>query len=222
MKRILTLATLVVIVSCSGGKKGDDRIFGSLSASFDSYDGATAGSGDAIVGSDDTVILGDVDGTMIGNIGKGTTGTEGDGKGTTPPPATTPGKETPPAKTPDISDELKAKIAKCYPQWSKDTSGTAYDIRQINVDVDKLKKSNIQLTGTKPEIVFVNIAATGNIELVNLSLENAKGLYCLDISADKSIKKLDIAYICGAKLGLVDIEAGKAKKVNIHEVCDKP
>jgi hypothetical protein len=68
----------------------------------------------------------------------------------------------------------------------------------------------------------VNIASASRIEKVSLALENAKGLYCLDIAADKSIEYLDIAYVCGAKLGLVDIEGGKAKKVNIREVCNKP
>jgi hypothetical protein len=226
MTRVISLTAVLVLLSCKGGNPaGDDRTFGSLSASFSSQSKSADGtdSSDAVVEPTDYVIVDEgIDGGSIDNIGKAGTKPADDGNGKGTPPA--PGKETPPpvtGKPPVLSDELKGKLAKCYPQWEKDAAGTNYDIRQGKVDVDKLKASNIQLTGDKPEVVFVDISSSSKIEKVKLSLENAKGLYCLDISADKGIEHLDILYVCGAKLGLVDIEGGKAKKVNIKEICDK-
>ncbi len=226
MHRILTLTALCLLfVSCKGKNSGDNRQFGSLTASFGSktYGQGEASSDDAVVvPEEDTIVIDKgVDGGIIDSMGKG-------GKGEEPskePPA--PGKETPapgkePPKTPELPKELKDKLAKCWPQWDKAAAGEKYDIREVNVNVDKLKKSNIQLTGDKAEVVFVNITSATYIEKVNLSLENAKGLYCVDIKAEKGIEYLDIAYVCGAKLGLVDIQGGKAKKVNIYEVCNKP
>lgn len=223
MLRILCLTAVFLLLACNGKNSGDDRQFGALSASFGSKTYGQGSSEDAVVVPEEDSILIDqgIEGGMIDNIGKGATKPiegNGDGKGTPPP-----GKETPPPpKAPELPEELKIKLAKCWPQWDKGAAGEKYDIRQVNVDVDKLKKSNIQLTGDKPEVVFVNIKSASYIEKVGLSLENAKGLYCLDISAEKSIEYLDIAYVCGAKLGLVDIEGGKAKKVNIREICNNP
>jgi hypothetical protein len=222
MNRILCLAAIFLLLACKGGKNsGDDRAFGSLSASFGSKTYGQGSEDAAVIPEEDTIVIDkSIDGGIIDAIGKGATKPENTdpGKGTP-----TPGKDTPPpAKTSDLPDDLKIKLAKCWPQWDKGAAGEKYDIRQVNVNVDKLKKSNIQLTGDKAEVVFVNIASGSYIEKVNLSLENAKGLYCLDISAEKGIEYLDIVYVCGAKLGLVDIEGGKAKKVNIREVCNKP
>jgi hypothetical protein len=224
MHRILTLtAVCLLFVSCKGKNSGDDRQFGSLSASFGSKTYGQGSSEDAVVVPDEDTIIIDknVDGGVIDNMGKGGKGEE---------PAKEPGKETPPPgkeppappKAPELPKELKDKLAKCWPQWDKAAAGEKYEIREVNVNVDKLKKSNIQLTGDKPEVVFVNITSASYIEKVGLALDNAKGLYCLDIKAEKGIEYLDIAYVCGAKLGLVDIEGGKAKKVNIREVCNKP
>jgi hypothetical protein len=224
MHRIITLtAACLLFASCKGKNSGDDRQFGSLSASFGSKTYGQGSSEDAVVvPEEDTIVIDkDVDGGVIDSMGKGGKGSEVEappGKETPPP-----GKEPPaPPKAPELPKELKDKLAKCWPQWDKAAAGEKYDIREVNVNVDKLKKSSIQLTGDKPEVVFVNIASASRIEKVSLALENAKGLYCLDIAADKSIEYLDIAYVCGAKLGLVDIEGGKAKKVNIREVCNKP
>jgi hypothetical protein len=232
MHRILTLtAVSLLLLSCKGKNGSDDRQFGSLSASFGSktYGQGQGSSEDAVIVPDeDTVVIDkDVDGGIIDTMGKGGKGeepaTEPPAPGKETPP---PGKETPPPgkepKAPELPKELKDKLAKCWPQWDKAAAGEKYDIREVNVNVDKLKKSNIQLAGDKPEVVFVNITSASSIEKVSLALDNAKGLYCVDIKAEKSIERLDIAYVCGAKLGLVDIEGGKAKKVNIREVCDKP
>jgi hypothetical protein len=220
MHRFMTLTVVgLLFLSCKGKNSGDDRQFGSLTASFGSKTYGQGSSDDAIaVPTEDTIIIDkDVDGGIIDNVGKGGKG-EDPGKETPPP-----GKDTPvPPKAPELPKELKDKLAKCWPQWDKAAAGERYEIREVNVNVDKLKKSNIQLTGDKPEVVFINITSASIIEKVSLALENAKGLYCVDIAAEKSIEYLDIAYVCGAKLGLVDIEGGKAKKVNIREVCNKP
>jgi hypothetical protein len=217
MQRILTLtAACLLLMSCKGKNSADDRQFGSLSASFGSKTYGQGSSEDAVVvPEEDTIVIDkDVDGGVIDSMGKG---------GKAPEPETPPSKDPPaPPKAPELPKELKDKLAKCWPQWDKSAAGEKYEIREVNVNVDKLKKSNIQLAGDKAEVVFINIASASYIEKVNLALDNAKGLYCLDIAAEKSIEYLDIAYVCGAKLGIVDIEGGKAKKVNIREVCNKP
>ncbi|HYX35537.1 MAG TPA: hypothetical protein VE954_20770 [Oligoflexus sp.] len=216
MNRMLCLAAMFLLLSCKGGKNGsDDRQFGSLSASFGSKTYGQGSEDAVVIPDEDTIVIDkNIDGGVIDAIGKG---------GPKPEENPGPGKETPPpAKGPELPDALKVKLAKCWPQWDKGAAGEKYDIRQVTLDVEKLKKSTIQLTGDKPEVVFVSITSASYIEKVSLALENAKGLYCLDITAEKGIEYLDIAYVCGAKLGLVDIEGGKAKKVNIREVCNKP
>jgi len=223
MDRILCLTAVFLLLACKGGKNsGDNRAFGSLSASFSSTNYGQGSEDAVVIPSEDSIVIDEgIDGGVIDSMGKGSLPPEGNGKDTPPPGKDTP-PPPPPAKTPELPDDLKAKLAKCWPQWDKGATSEKYDIRQVNVDVDKLKKSSIQLTGDKAEVVFVTISSASSIEKVSLALENAKGLYCLDISAKKEIEYLDIAYVCGAKLGLVDIEGGKAKKVNIREVCNKP
>ncbi|WP_141732042.1 hypothetical protein [Oligoflexus tunisiensis] len=212
MHRISALTAVALLLSCSGKNSSDDRGFGSLSASFGSTDYGQGSEDAVVVPSEDTIVIDKgIDGGVIDSLGKGVI-TPDEGKGD--------GKETP--KTPELPKDVQDKLAKCWPQWDKGAGTETYEIREVNVNVDKLLKSNIQLTGEVAEVVFVNIVSASSIESVNLALDNAKGLYCLDISAAKYIEHLDIAYVCGAKLGLVDIESGKAKKVNIHEVCNKP
>lgn len=154
------------------------------------------------VESEDTVILGkDVPGEVLDGMGKG------------------PGTGS---NVPGLSAEIKAKLSKCYPQWEKAFANKdgMFDIRQVTLDVDKLKRSNIELAGTNPEVVFIDITASSKISKLNISMGNPKALYCLDISANKSISRLDIRYICGAKLGTIEIEGGKVKRINSVEYCD--
>ncbi len=228
MNRILCLSVVAVCLACSGNKERDQRTFGSLSASFSSKTSPdNPSSADGTIQAGDSVIISEgIDGGTIDDLGKKASlpvEAKPTGKESNPPTPETPAP-TPTAKSPELPDGIKAKLAKCYPQWDKGgaSKDLTYDIRQVTIDVEKLKSSSIQLTGSKPEVVFVDISSASRISKVSLSLENTKGLYCLDISADKSIEYLDVAYICGAKLGVIEIEGGKAKKVNIREFCPTP
>ncbi len=245
MRALIALTLSITVISCSAANQRDQREFASMSTSsavLDSYD-----SSDAVVQAQESVII--AEGVKSGDVG--TIAQDGNGKGSTESPAdpiqpsTTgtgkdpvdpgktppvPGKEpaepakTPAPKYPELSAELKAKLSKCYVQWEKLIwdKDTLVDIREVSIDVDKLKSSNIQLAGSKPEVVFVNISASSKIKKVSLGLENEKALYCVDIKSEKTIDRLDISYACKAKVGILQIEAAKAKKVNIKEVCATP
>ncbi len=242
MKTLWISCLSIAVLSCSGKKAEDARDFGSMTVAARNLDADA--NADAKVEASDSVIIAegvnssDVDGmaqqdpTAEAETGKAADPSEKgepvtDTKGKEPP---APGKGLPPAdktpapKYPELPPELKVKLAKCYAQWEKIIwdKDTLIDIRQVSVDVDKLKSSNIQLAGSKAEVVFVDITAASKISKVNLSLENAKALYCVDIKAEKVIDRLDIDYVCGAKVGVLQIEAAKAKRVNVREICPIP
>ena len=226
----------IALVACSGKKAEDARDFGSMNVATRSLDAEAK-----VEASDSVIIAQDVNSSDVEGMAqqdpiadsetaKGTDQTDAkDTTGKDVPPA--PGKDVPPAaktppapKYPELPPELKAKLAKCYAQWEKVIwdKDTLIDIRQVSVDVGKLKSSNIQLAGSKAEVVFVDITAASKIEKVNLSLENTKALYCVDIKAEKVIDRLEIDYVCGAKVGVLQIEAVKAKRVNVREICPVP
>jgi hypothetical protein len=183
---------LAFFLAFPGCKISNKRHFGSA----DSRDN------NAAVDSKDAVILGkDVPGEVLDGMGKGP-GTGGN--------------------VPGLSTEIKAKLSKCYPQWEKAFANKdgMFDIRQVSLDVEKLKRSNLELAGTNPEVVFIDITASSKISQLNITMGNPKALYCLDISANKSVNRLDIRYICGAKLGIIEIEGAKVKRINSVEYCD--
>ncbi len=137
-----------------------------------------------------------------------------------PPPPLPPLPPATPPK-PELSAELKAKLAKCAPQWESIVydKNTLIDIRELNFDATQLNGARIQLGGDKPEVVFVNLSSNQAISQVALSLENPKALYCVDIEAAKAVECIDLSYICGSKLGMTNIDATYVRNVNIQQFC---
>lgn len=130
--------------------------------------------------------------------------------------------EVPKKPKPVLPPEIQARLAACYPQWEKLpwAGDTMIDIRNFNLDVQKLRKTNLQLTGSNPELVFVKIDSATRIAKVSVSMMNKKALYCVDIDAGKVINKLELVTACGAKVGTVSIESGRvAKNISFREVC---
>lgn len=130
--------------------------------------------------------------------------------------------ETPQKPRPQLPPEIQARIAACYPQWDKLpwAADTMINIRNFALDVQKLKKTNLQLTGTSPEIVFVSVESATRIAKVSLSMLNPKALYCVDIDAGKVINRLELISVCGARIGTVTIDSGRVtKNVSFKEVC---
>lgn len=139
----------------------------------------------------------------------------------TPEPPKYPEAPKPPKK-PALPPEIQSKLAACYPQWEKLPwdSDAMIDIRSFTLDVQKLRKTNLQLAGSTPEVVFVKIESATRIAKVSLSMMNKKALYCVDIDAGKVINKLELVSVCGAKVGTVSIDSGRvAKNISFREVC---
>lgn len=130
--------------------------------------------------------------------------------------------DVPQKPKPSLPAEIQAKLAACYPQWEKLpwAAETMIDIRNFNLDVQKLKKTNFQLSGNNPEVVFVKIDSASRIAKVSLSMMNKKALYCVDIDAGKVINKLELVSVCGSRVGTVSIDSGRvAKNISFREVC---
>jgi hypothetical protein len=130
--------------------------------------------------------------------------------------------EAPKKPKPALPPEIQSKLAACYPQWEKLpwANDAMIDIRTFTLDVQKLRKTNLQLAGSTPELVFVKIDSATRIAKVSLSMMNKKALYCVDIDAGKVINKLELVSVCGAKVGTVSIDSGRvAKNISFREVC---
>lgn len=232
MKRLVASGLAFAIASCSGqkSKSDDSREFGSIKVSPNTN--GALNSGDVDVQADDSVIIAQgVPSSELDKVGQGLPTTES-GTSIAVPGAKAPNPPsgdagTGKAATPNAQDlpaDLKAKLTKCYAQWDKViwNKNALVDIREVSIQVDKLKSSNIHLAGATVEIVFVDIKASNEVEKVKLSMENKSALYCVDIQAKKEIEQVDISNICGAKVGVLQLDTAKAKKVNITEFCPKP
>ncbi|HET9238972.1 MAG TPA: hypothetical protein VFO10_17065 [Oligoflexus sp.] len=137
-------------------------------------------------------------------------------------PAPVKNPDVPSKPKPSLPPEIKAQLAACYPQWERLpwASDAMIDIRTFTLDVQKLRKTNLQLAGSNPEIVFVKIESATRIAKVSLSMMNKNALYCVDIDAGKVINKLELVTACGAKVGTVSIDSGRvAKNISFREVC---
>jgi hypothetical protein len=126
MNRLPSLPVVLLLLSCSGGDKGgDDRQFGSLSASFGSRTSGSNSSDAVVVEPSDDAILGkDIDGGAIDALGKSQVpiDSQGAGKGAEvgkggTQPETKP--VTPPAKTPDLPDDLKPSWQSAIPSGTR-------------------------------------------------------------------------------------------------------
>lgn len=130
--------------------------------------------------------------------------------------------DVPSKPKPVLPPEIQKSLAACYPQWDKLpwAGDTMIDIRNFTLDVQKLRKTNIQLAGSNPELVFVKIDSATRIAKFTLSMMNKKALYCVDIDAGKVINKLELVSVCGAKVGTVSIDSGRvARGISFREVC---
>ena len=222
MKYLICLGILLLQTACGVKKAEDERAFGSLQSSLLTNDQAGIG-GEGDLGKDKN---GDKDAD-----GKDKDQTQADkpaqndmpSQSDKPNQSDTPNQSEPPKlppKPPQFGDDVKAKLAKCYPNYDKGAldKDAVYEVRELKLDTEKLKDSNIELAGDKLEVVFVELLSATKIRNISMSLLNPKALYCVDIKAAAEIENMEVRYIKGAKLGTIGVDADKAKKVSIVEI----
>lgn len=222
MKSIYLLAVLGAI-GCKDSKGVDEREFASSRFNITDETGeppVVAGD-DAVV---DSMSADEFQEILKDNLDKVVTQQPPPNPPAPPTPPNPPVPPTPPAPKPELPAELKAKLAKCAPQWENIVydKNTLIDIREVKIDASQLNSSRIQVSGDKPEVVFVSMSSSQYISQVELSLQNPKALYCVDVEAVHSVECLDLSYVCGSKLGTTQIEAAKVKNVTIKEFCPQP